>query len=217
MINTKNAELHNSLYRIYARHSKVAANHRLSIKLIKRCLRDSLRQEGVAIPCEVSVMITNDEAIRKINREYRSIDAATDVLSFPMHDFIPGKFPNQFPGKHEPPAAEADAGIGSGRGMQANTDSGLYSISVSYTSSEASASSGFVSDILLLGDIVISAERLYEQAQSFGHSIERETAYLTVHSVLHLLGYDHADEAEDKRKMRLREERIVGELGVSEE
>ncbi len=64
---------------------------------------------------------------------------------------------------------------------------------------------------VMLGDIVISKERLIAQAEEIGHSFEDELAYLTVHSVLHLLGYDHMEE-QDKKLMREREKTIVGEI-----
>ena len=67
---------------------------------------------------------------------------------------------------------------------------------------------------LMLGDVVISVEQALKQAEQFGHSTEREIAYLTVHSVLHLLGYDHVDEAEEKIKMRKREEETLKEIGL---
>ena len=60
-----------------------------------------------------------------------------------------------------------------------------------------------------LGDMCISLERAVAQAQDFGHSTRREVGYLTIHSMLHLLGYDHLDEAEMKKQMRLREEAIA--------
>lgn len=60
-----------------------------------------------------------------------------------------------------------------------------------------------------LGDMCISLERATAQAQEFGHSIRREVGYLTIHSMLHLLGYDHLDEGEQKRQMRAREEEIA--------
>ncbi len=66
-----------------------------------------------------------------------------------------------------------------------------------------------------LGDMVISVERAEAQAQEFGHSIQRELAYLAVHSVLHLLGYDHLDEGTQKAQMRAREEAILEDLGVT--
>ncbi|MDR0861903.1 MAG: rRNA maturation RNase YbeY [Oscillospiraceae bacterium] len=68
-----------------------------------------------------------------------------------------------------------------------------------------------------LGDIVLSHERVTAQAAEFGHTRERETAYLTVHSVLHLLGYDHLDEGEEKRQMREREKAIMRLLGYPDE
>ena len=67
--------------------------------------------------------------------------------------------------------------------------------------------------ILLLGDIVICLDVAKEQAEDFGHSLEREMMYLICHSTLHLLGYDHIDEA-DKSKMRTKEKEIMKNLGV---
>ena len=69
--------------------------------------------------------------------------------------------------------------------------------------------------LIPLGDMVISLERAREQAAEFGHSVEREVCYLCVHSVLHLLGYDHMDEGPMKAQMREREEVILGELGIT--
>lgn len=66
-----------------------------------------------------------------------------------------------------------------------------------------------------LGDMLISVERVAAQAKEYGHSNRRELAYLVVHSVLHLLGYDHLDEGPMKAQMRQREEAILAELGVS--
>ena len=63
-----------------------------------------------------------------------------------------------------------------------------------------------------LGDMCISLQRARAQAQEYGHSFEREVCYLCVHSVLHLLGYDHLDEGEMKRQMRQREEEIMKQL-----
>ncbi len=66
--------------------------------------------------------------------------------------------------------------------------------------------------LLPLGDMAISLERAAVQAEEYGHSIQREVGYLTVHSLLHLLGYDHMDEGEQKRKMREREEWIMADV-----
>lgn len=63
-----------------------------------------------------------------------------------------------------------------------------------------------------LGDMAISLERAKAQAEEFGHSVKREVGYLTIHSILHLLGYDHVDEGEMKRQMRAREEAILAEI-----
>ena len=155
-------------HRIYARHSGVGADERLDIPLIKRCLREALRLEGVDLPCEVSLLITDDEGIRDINREFRGFDKPTDVLSFPMQVFSP-------PG-WDPHCVDMTAPG---------------------------------TDVVMLGDIILSAPRVIEQAHEFSQSRERETAYLTVHSVLHLLGYDHVDGAEGKRHMREREKEIM--------
>ncbi len=65
-----------------------------------------------------------------------------------------------------------------------------------------------------LGDMVLSLERVQAQAEEFGHSVRREMGYLAVHSVLHLLGYDHLDEGPQKAQMRAREEAILNELGL---
>lgn len=67
----------------------------------------------------------------------------------------------------------------------------------------------------MLGDIVLSLERAREQAEEFGHSFEREVAFLTVHSVLHLLGYDHELSEEDDADMRRRQTEIVTGMGLS--
>ena len=66
-----------------------------------------------------------------------------------------------------------------------------------------------------LGDMVISLERCAAQAEEFGHPLERELSYLAVHSVLHLLGYDHMDEGPQKAQMREREEAILDSLGIT--
>lgn len=71
-------------------------------------------------------------------------------------------------------------------------------------------------EFFLLGDVVINKKRAEEQAAEFGHSVERELVYLTVHSVFHLLGYDHMEE-EDKKVMRAKEEAVMNALGITRE
>ena len=68
------------------------------------------------------------------------------------------------------------------------------------------------SGLVPLGDMCISLQRATEQAKEFGHSLRREVGYLTIHSMLHLLGYDHLDEGEQKRQMRSREEAIAASI-----
>ena len=63
-----------------------------------------------------------------------------------------------------------------------------------------------------LGDMALNLDRIYRQGEEYGHGPKRETAYLTAHSVLHLLGYDHLDEGEQKRQMREREEIIMRKM-----
>ena len=67
-------------------------------------------------------------------------------------------------------------------------------------------------DMCPLGDMCISLERAKSQAEEFGHSLRREVGYLTIHSMLHLLGYDHLDEGEEKKKMRKKEEKIAATI-----
>ena len=138
-------------------------------------IKTALQEEGVTIGCEVDVLFTDDEGIHQINLEQRGVDRPTDVLSFPMFEFVPG----------EPPT-EADTDL-------VEPATGL----------------------LPLGDMVLNLDRVKAQAQEFGHSNERELAYLTVHSVLHLLGYDHVDEGEMQKQMRGREESILGTMGIT--
>ncbi len=145
--------------------------------LLTRVIAAALEAENVAIPCGVDVLLTTNEGIREINLEQRQIDAATDVLSFPMLELTPGV----------PPTGQGEDEL--------DPETGLC----------------------CLGDMVISVERAKEQAAEFGHSIQRELAYLAVHSVLHLLGYDHLDEGPQKARMRAREEAILEGLGVTRE
>ena len=139
--------------------------------LIRRAIRTALEQQGMTLPCEISVLLTDDEGIHQTNLEMRDVDRATDVLSFPMFELQPGELPDQL---------DADPATG----------------------------------LIPLGDMVLSMERVEAQAKEFGHSRQRELCYLVVHSVLHLLGYDHLDEGEMKAQMRAREDAIMEALGI---
>ena len=138
---------------------------------LRRVIRTALDAEGVEVPCEVSVLVTNDTGIHRVNVDMRGVDAPTDVLSFPMFELAPGDKPSE---------DDADPATG----------------------------------LVPLGDMCISLERACAQAKEYGHSNRRELAYLAVHSVLHLLGYDHLDEGPMKAQMRGREESIMSALGL---
>ncbi len=136
--------------------------------LVRRCCHASLLQEGIHADAEVSVTFVNDARIQELNREFRKIDKATDVLSFPLLE------PAQLealkkPGHH---------------------------------------------DIVAVGDIVISVETAYAQAGNYGHNIQREIGFLTVHSMFHLLGYDHENGGLEAVQMREKEESVLLKLGV---
>jgi probable rRNA maturation factor len=136
--------------------------------IIRKCIDAVLSAEGIAVPCEINVLITNDQGIQAINKASRSLDKPTDVLSFPMFQLEAGNPPEDW---------EEYLDIETG--------------------------------MCPLGDMCISLERAVAQAKEFGHSVRREVGYLTIHSMLHLLGYDHLDEGEQKKQMRTREEAIA--------
>ena len=138
------------------------------LELLLNVICSALDAEGVYVPCEINVLITNDQGIQGINRVSRSIDKPTDVLSFPMFQLEAGNPPQDWSGYIDPESGRCP-----------------------------------------LGDMAISLERATIQAEEFGHSVRREVGYLTIHSVLHLLGYDHLDEGPQKAQMRSREEAIA--------
>ncbi len=137
--------------------------------LIRRAIGSALKYEGFDFKTEVSVTLTDNDGIRELNCEYRKIDKATDVLSFPIY--------------------------------------GAEDIALLSEADEP----------ICLGDIVISLERAAEQAVQYGHSFERETAFLCVHSVLHLLGYDHEIGKEQEEEMFRRQEEILKKMKLTRE
>ena len=137
--------------------------------IITKCIETTLAAENITVPCEINVMVTNDQGIHAVNLASRQIDRPTDVLSFPMFELEAGNPPEDW---------------------EEYLD--------------------FETGMCPLGDMCISLERAMLQAKEFGHSVKREVGYLTIHSMLHLLGYDHLDEGEMKRQMRAREEAIAG-------
>jgi len=140
--------------------------------LIEQAVAAVLAAEGVAGAIEVSVLVTDDATLHQLNRDYRNVDAPTDVLSFADDD------------------DESDASPAFVR----PPDAPRY-----------------------LGDLAISYERVIAQAAEYGHSRARELAFLTVHGILHLLGYDHERGDTEQAAMRAREEAIMQQLGLPRE
>ena len=156
-------------HEVYISREVIGLGHNESAGLIKKAVKMALDAEGIDVPCIISVMLTDDEGIQTVNRDFRGVDRATDVLSFPLNELSPGEFDEDM--------------------CERDMDSGA----------------------VMLGDMMISIPRCEEQGEKFGHGYKREIMYLTVHSVLHLLGYDHIDEGEMKAQMRAREKAIMGD------
>lgn len=147
-------------------------------ELIRTVCLEAFSSEGAPTDsASVSVLITDSEGIRQLNRDYRNIDSPTDVLSFPNIDFDE---PSDF---SIPDDRRAD-----------------------YTDPETGE--------MLLGDIILNADRIFSQAEEFGHSVKREMAFLTAHSCLHLCGYDHMTPEEEK-EMFSRQDMILDRLGIT--
>ena len=134
----------------------------------KACL-ETLKYEEFDEDCEISLSFVTNEEIHQINRQFRNVDAPTDVLSFPQLTFEEGE--------------EAD--------VNENGE-------------------------IVPGDIIISVERAKEQAEEYGHGLKREIAFLTVHSMLHLLGYDHMEKDEEEDMFR-RQKEILEIAGIPRE
>lgn len=134
-------------------------------KVIEQCFKEENMEDSKLY---ISITLTTPEHIHEINKQYRNVDRATDVLSFPIFE-----------------KEEIDEKI-------RNHDFEHEDV---------------------LGDIVISIEKVEEQAKEYGHSFEREFAYMLVHGFYHLMGYDHIKE-EDKKEMRPKEEKILNDLKI---
>ena len=142
---------------------------------IKKVVSKCFEKEGLKnTNLYMSITLTLPEEIKEINRKYRNIDKATDVLSFPM--------------------------------FEKNEIEQIVGKSVKNVEE--------VEKIDILGDIVISIPRVYEQAEEYGHSFERELSYMVVHGFYHLMGYDHMIE-DEKKVMRQKEEVVLSSLGIS--
>lgn len=146
-------------------------------RIVKEIIEASLDYLSCPYECEVNVIFTNNEGIRSINKDYRDIDAPTDVLSFPMNDFL----------------TPAD-----------------------FSHLEDSICDSFNQDTgeLMLGDIILNVDRILSQANEYGHSTQREVAFLTAHSMLHLAGYDHIDD-DERLVMEQKQEEILTMKGYT--
>lgn len=143
--------------------------------IIRDIVEASLDYEECPYEAEVNVVLTDNEGIREINRDYRQIDAPTDVLSFPMVDY------------------------------ETESDFGHVEDAVEdYFNPETGE--------LMLGDIILSVDKVEEQAAKYGHSETRELAFLVAHSMLHLCGYDHMEE-EERERMEQRQREILSGRG----
>lgn len=144
-------------------------------ELAEEVINAALDYVGCPYEAEVNLLLTMNEEIREMNANFRDIDRATDVLSFPMVDYeIPGEF--DF-------LEERDDCF--------NPETGE----------------------LVLGDIVISKEKVISQAEEFGHSTRREYAFLIAHSMLHLSGYDHMEE-EERLQMEDMQRQLMEKLNI---
>lgn len=149
---------------------KVAVNDNVNA-ILHRVVEMSFRLEGFQIPSEISFLLVDNDRIRELNKEYRKIDAPTDVLSFPMAEMLNGELLEE---------------------------EGDYDLD---------------EEQLMLGDIVISLQKAVEQAEEYGHSFDRELAFLAAHGVYHLLGYDHMQEDDEKRMIE-KQESVLSQLGL---
>ena len=145
-------------------------------EILDKIIEKVLDTEKCPYEAQVNLLVTDNEGIREYNRQYRDIDSATDVLSFPMIAF------------------ETESDFSAVEDQEAD-----------YFDPESGE--------LILGDIIISADKVKEQAAKFGHSEKREFAFLTAHSLLHLCGYDHMTD-EEAKIMEGKQEEVLAELGI---
>ena len=150
-------------------------------KIITDVVNEAVDYEKCPYEVEVNVTLTDNEAIHKINNEFRQVDSATDVLSFPMIDY---ETPSDFDSLEE----EFDTNTED----YFNPDTGE----------------------LMLGDIVVSVEKVLEQAEKYGHTPTRELAFLVAHSMMHLFGYDHMTE-DESRVMEAKQREVLDNLGIT--
>jgi probable rRNA maturation factor len=154
--------------------------------LIKKTVKKVISYEEINFPCEVSVSIIDNKNIKELNCNFRNIDKATDVLSFPSGEY---KVTSNIDALYSP-LDETGLKIQI-KGERLNPEG-----------------------LCFLGDIAISAEKAEAQRLEFGHSLNREIAFLTAHSMLHLLGYDHVPPF-NENIMFFKQEEILQQMGLS--
>jgi len=149
---------------LYDETNRVQKQH---LALIKALIIDAAKVLNLSDNYEVSITIVDNKKIKEINRDYRSIDKVTDVISFAIEDNDEEDFEIFFNSEFEEEATKLPR---------------------------------------LLGDIFISIDKAKEQAEAFGHTLEREIGFLAVHGFLHLNGYDHQTKSEEKEMFSLQED-----------
>lgn len=173
-----------SLEWIDEREGGAGAREEAWMELLEKLLRIAGDKEDVKRGI-VTLTLTDDEGIRELNRQYRGLDKPTDVLSFSMLE-----------------GEEADISF-----------EGEYEV-VEGDEEESDGVVGADPFADMIGDIVISVPRAEAQAAEYGHSFERELGFLFVHGFLHLLGYDHGNE-EEEREMFGKQEDVLKEAGLT--
>ena len=160
-----------------------------TLERLKEAAERCLCMEGFAGETDrmaLSLTLAGEEEIREMNREYRGVDRVTDVLSFPMFD------------------GEEDIREALGAGADGEAGEEIPGDEAVCGGPEAEIPEAQIP----LGDVVLCREKIRQQAVEYGHSEERELVYLFVHSLLHLLGFDHMDE-DEKKVMREKEEAVM--------
>ncbi len=182
-----------------------------------------LDYENCPYEAEVNLLLTMNKEIQEMNAQFREIDRATDVLSFPMIDFEnTGEFDFL---EEDDSYFNCDTGelmlgdiVISKEKVIAQAEEYGHTIKREYAFLIAHSMLHLLGydhmGELMLGDIVISKEKVIAQAEEYGHTIKREYAFLIAHSMLHLLGYDHMEEQE-RLEMERKQKEILEQLGIT--
>ena len=183
----------------------------------------TLERVQVEESVEVSLLVTDDEGLRELNRDFRGRDEATDVLSFPLLDTPLVEAPADElwqPGENGAIAAEADAAMGQDdQGQASLTDADEEEGESGDDDDDDDDDDEYAEDDeedapLHLGDIAISRDAVVRQAQAAGHSVAWECAYLFAHGLLHLVGYDDSTDA-GYQAMVAHQEAVLAEAHIA--